>query len=358
MRDRAERYLLVTIAAFATTVAATRWFLDLSGYPTIGGGDLHVAHVLWGGLLLVIAVLLPMLFTGRRASQLSALLAGIGVGLFIDEVGKFLTTSNDYFYAPAAPIIYGGILLLVLVWLIVRKTGGDTAYDATQTLVEAVRDGIDGDLTTQDRDRLVEHMGTVRPDETATPSTVAAQLVATLQSPAMEARLGTPGWVASGRARQLLERWLPRRLERLIILLGMAWAALQAVVAIIVLMVWDDVVVAGVQLIPEASGRLEFPTEPGWTGLMLGIAVVVGLASAAAIGLALGRRERPAMRMALIAALVSVAAGDLVAFYAYQSTALASTVTDLLLLALIIDYRIRLDRSAKIDASDVDEEAA
>ena len=80
--------------AFATTVAATRWYLDLAGYPTIGGGDLHVAHVLWGGLALTIAVLLGLIFVGQRAMLLSALLAGVGVGLFIDEVGKFLTTTN------------------------------------------------------------------------------------------------------------------------------------------------------------------------------------------------------------------------------------------------------------------------
>ena len=56
-RDRAERYLLITIVAFAVTVAGVRWYLDLAGYPTVGGGGLHVAHVLWGGLALLLAAL-------------------------------------------------------------------------------------------------------------------------------------------------------------------------------------------------------------------------------------------------------------------------------------------------------------
>ena len=64
-RDHAERYLLLMIVAFAVTVAATRWFLALTGYPKVGGGGLHVAHMLWGGLLLVVAALLPLLFVGR-----------------------------------------------------------------------------------------------------------------------------------------------------------------------------------------------------------------------------------------------------------------------------------------------------
>ena len=86
---------------------------------------------------------------------------------------------------------------------------------------------------------------------------------------------------------QLLPGW-----SSLVILLGLAWAALQTVVAIIVLLAWDEIIVGGLQLIPEASGRLEFPAEPAWTGLMLGIALVVGPASAAAISLALRHRER------------------------------------------------------------------
>jgi hypothetical protein len=74
-RDHAERYLLITIATFTVTVAGVRWYLDLAGYPTIGSGGLHVAHVLWGGLALLLAALLPMLFVGwscLRCSRASA----------------------------------------------------------------------------------------------------------------------------------------------------------------------------------------------------------------------------------------------------------------------------------------------
>jgi divalent metal cation (Fe/Co/Zn/Cd) transporter len=35
------------------------------------------------------------------AIQASALLSGIGIGLFINEVGKFITQTNDYFFPPA-----------------------------------------------------------------------------------------------------------------------------------------------------------------------------------------------------------------------------------------------------------------
>ena len=115
-RQDAGRYLLLTLLSFAASVSLTRLFLYLTGYPQIGGGTLHIAHLLWGGLLLFIAALVPLIFANRWVYTSAALLAGAGVGLFIDEVGKFITRTNDYFYPPAAPTIYAFFLLTVLVY--------------------------------------------------------------------------------------------------------------------------------------------------------------------------------------------------------------------------------------------------
>jgi hypothetical protein len=350
MRDRAERYLLITIAAFAVTVAATRWYLDMAGYPTVGGGDIHVAHVLWGGFLLVIAVLLPVLFVGRRSLALAALLAGIGAGLFIDEVGKFITTSNDYFFAPAAPIIYGGLLLLVLLWALVRRSRADSPLDATQAAVEALRDAVDGRLTEPDRRRALGRLQRTEAwDREAGPS-MGQTLETALRSPAVDAQLAEPGFVERGDARALLQRLLPTRLERWLILFGLLWTALQAIVATFVLLAWDRLVIGGLEFTADVSGPVEVPTEPLWSLLFLAIAVVVGIGSAAAVVLALRGRERLAMRLALITTLIALLVGDLVAFYAFQIAALASTVLDLLLLGLIVDYRIRLGEAQRTAA--------
>src|SRR5574341_1028791 len=101
-RPGADSYLLITLLSFALSVTLTRMFLFLTGYPQLGGGTLHIAHVLWGGLLLFVAMLLPLLLANRSTYMLSAIVGGIGVGLFIDEVGKFITKTNDYFYPAAA----------------------------------------------------------------------------------------------------------------------------------------------------------------------------------------------------------------------------------------------------------------
>ena len=105
-RFYAERYILLLLISFALSLSFTRLFLEITGYPQIGNSELHFAHVLWGGLIWFSGSLLPLIFANRRAFDLSAILTGIGFGLFIDEVGKFITSSNNYFYPSAAPIIY------------------------------------------------------------------------------------------------------------------------------------------------------------------------------------------------------------------------------------------------------------
>lgn len=110
--DRIDTFVLAGVL----TIFFTRAYLALTGYPQIGNDSLHIAHVLWGGLLLVVAFLLLLL--ANLPNQLfAALLGGVGFGLFIDEVGKFVTQDNDYFYEPAVGIMY---ISFLLIWFISR----------------------------------------------------------------------------------------------------------------------------------------------------------------------------------------------------------------------------------------------
>src|SRR4030067_3174096 len=110
-RENAVRFMLISLLSFVATVTTVRSFLAFTGYPQIGSGTLHIAHVLWGRLILYIGAILPLIYLGPRLHIVGAILSGVGVGLFIDEVGKFITRQNDYFYVAAAPIIYVFFLL-------------------------------------------------------------------------------------------------------------------------------------------------------------------------------------------------------------------------------------------------------
>ncbi len=111
--DLLENFLVSAVAS----VLLIRLFLSLTGYPQLGGDTLHIAHMLWGGLLMLVAVFMALGYLSRPAHEWASVLGGIGFGAFIDELGKFLTQDNDYFFQPAIALIY---VTFILIYLAIR----------------------------------------------------------------------------------------------------------------------------------------------------------------------------------------------------------------------------------------------
>jgi hypothetical protein len=132
--DGADNVRLLAVS-FGVTVVGTRLYLSLTGWPQIGGGDYHIAHALWGGLLLLAGGVITLLWSNAWVPRATALCVGVGCGLFIDEVGKFITARNDYFTPLAAPIIYAFFLAVLGIAVLARGPAPAPAEPPDRLLV-------------------------------------------------------------------------------------------------------------------------------------------------------------------------------------------------------------------------------
>jgi len=353
-REGAERYLMLTLVGFATSVIFTRLFLQLTDYPQVGSGQLHIAHVLWGGLLLFAASLLPLLFANRWTYAVGALLAGIGVGLFIDEVGKFITKANNYFYPAAAPIIYALFLLTVLLYLQVLRTRPRKARTELYQILDSLQEVLDRDLSAQERADLdVRLRRVVRAADDPDIARLADALRGFLASETLYLAPDPDSYRArwSRRVRRFEARLIsPRRMKRLLVGgLGLSglWAlgALAALIGVFTAPP-DNVEVYRVVSGPEAvtsSVPLESVDSSTLVAIYTGLALrgLVGLLLVAAALLLVVGRERRGVVVGYFGLLLSLTTVILLDFYFSQFRAIAGAAFQLALLLGVIYYQRR-----------------
>jgi hypothetical protein len=126
-----ERFLVSAV----TMILVIRTQLWLTNYPQLGGHGLHIAHLLWGGLFMVLAIGILVTFLGRSPRRAAAVVGGVGFGFFIDELGKFITADNNYFFKPAAALIY---LIFVGLFLLSRGLQRQRALSSNERLANAI----------------------------------------------------------------------------------------------------------------------------------------------------------------------------------------------------------------------------
>jgi hypothetical protein len=343
-RGSAERYLILTMLSFAASVSLTRLFLELTGYPQLGDAELHIAHVLWGGLLLFVAALLPLIYANRWVYDATAILAGIGVGLFIDEVGKFITEANDYFYPAAAPIIYAAFLITVLVFIRVRKPISVDSRAELYRALEVMGEVLDHDLEPNELADLRARLERIASNEERPAfAQLANQLLEFLDSDELQVapermtlveRIGT-WWV------MIEQRWMSNVRHKAALIGGLvAVGAISVISAGLVIFGGPEILVAELTEL-VLVGAVGSSTGAALFSLQVALELVVGLLILSGGVLMLIGRDRRGTALAFLGLLLSLVVVNLLTFYFEQfSTIIAATVQFVLLVG-VIRYRQR-----------------
>jgi hypothetical protein len=339
-RENAVRYMVISLLTSVATVILVRLFLYLTGYPQIGSGTLHIAHVLWGGLILYIAAILPLIYLNPRLHMVGAVLSGLGVGLFIDEVGKFITRQYDYFFPAAAPIIYIFFLLVVILVIMIRHPEEvDGRAELVQTL-EIVREQLYRPLDLDERAHIEGDMlKVIEMDSNILHQDMAKHLLEFVRSDKRTAEEAVPSWWM--RIANRWGQWLTEK--RLRVLLGVGMFVLSLLALKYPLQVWLEKVIPNSALVvflhARFGGELTTIDSALLSDVRLALEVVIGVSLLVAVALLVAGKNRQAINLGFLCLLVSVAVLDMLLFFFEQFSTVLTVGFQFILLFGLMHYR-------------------
>ena len=318
-RTNAGELLDIFLIMAVGTLLTIRFFLAATGYPQVGGGELHIAHMLWGGLGMMAALVVVFTLQGHLWLAVAAAGGGAGFGTFIDELGKFITKDNDYFFKPTIALIY---LIFVVLYLVFRSIGRFRKLSHQERLVNALDLAKESEMHELDpRDREAALGLLAGCDQTD--DTVVALQTLLRHTPTVEDATRTRLARFDAGARGLYQRTVDRRWFKLVFVGFFVIVALVSLAA-------GVVAVAG-YLAGGLSGGNLAPSDADLVSIgQLLTAIAIGLFTL--LGVVVWRRGRlAAYRWFVRAVLVGIFVGGFLNFYQSQLGALV----DLVLLVLV-----------------------
>jgi uncharacterized membrane protein YwzB len=340
--DRSSRLMVIVLVSCALTIALTRLYLVMTGYPQIGNSTFHLAHALWGGLALFLAGIMALIVQNRGSAEIVALLTGVGFGLFVDEVGKFITQKNDYFFPLAAPIVYASLVLILLLAELARRHQLRNPRAHLVAAISLSQTIADGTATQTEITAMANH---IRQARTGSLDDASAALLNGIETSMALADQVEEPFAFVGRAirrvRRAVASWLPANRARLLARWAMALFCVLGLLQLLLLI--------GVALAPEGLRRaltLSVRDQPvGDLGKIVffvtwGLnAVVALLAGITWWALRPGRvRRRVALSRGYGAMLLMLLLGNLLSSYVYQFAVLLEATLQVITLGLLVRW--------------------
>jgi hypothetical protein len=111
------------------------------------------------------ALILLLAYLGRTSRRWAALFGGVGFGTFIDEVGKFVTRDNDYFYRPAVALIYVVFVLAYVAMRSIHRRREPTGEEYVVNALQALEESALRDLQREERERALHYLARAKPGD-------------------------------------------------------------------------------------------------------------------------------------------------------------------------------------------------
>jgi hypothetical protein len=343
-RKDAVRYFRLNLLSFAASVTFTRFFLMATGYPQLGNETLHIAHVLYGGVILYAGSLLPLIIANRWAYTLSSVLSGVGVGLFIDEVGKFITQSNDYFFPAAAPIIYAFFLISVLIYSKVVKGAPSDTRTEFYAVLESLERVVDRDMDTEDHGELRSRLKRIKAQEANTDlGLLSDQILDFVESEAIHVERHEQGLIdkAAEWFNGFEEAWLSRGRLRQIVIVGMLLFGLAGAIRLFYYTSGGPALLES--LLRERVSGLPAVTSVSlfWAKAQLVMEGLVGVSLLSSVALLMLGKERIGLGVGSIGMVVYLVGVNLIQFYIDQFSTVVKSLIQFLFLQTIYYYQRR-----------------
>lgn len=324
----------VFLVSAVVSLLLVRAGLALSGFPQLGGRGLHIAHMLWGGMFMLASLLVLLGFVGRAAQFGAAFLSGVGFGTFIDEIGKFLTSDNNYFFRPAVALIYVIFVLLFMAGRALERLTGFTDRELLANAFDLARESHLHHRRAAHNAQVLASLQRRQPGDPLVDALLRTLETAEDEPPLVPAPLR--------RLQSWADRWYlalirSRLLNRaVLVLVGLYGVFIAGSLTLPVVSAWSKLVSGQLEELVDPAGIAGGGALVGHvlTGTMLLIGVVM-----------LWRSRQVAYRWFERAVLVNLLLAQVFTFYLQQFGALAGLAIDLVLL-LVLGGLMRTERRA------------
>jgi hypothetical protein len=277
---------------------------------------------------MLVAIVMLLLFLSSWSRVLAALVGGAGFGAFIDELGKFVTSDNDYFFKPTPALLYVAFVVLFLATRQVRRFRSFTPEEKLVNAIELLEKLAAGGLSRSDRTRALDLLAGADQRDPLVPLLRERFLAA--RSSVDEPRLARFGNAAERRYAALVtNRWFQRLLAAIFILEGIGF----------VLTVLATAVVVAGALLGVAEAQAALSEAPGEGGIATPIELVAGAiaGSLVVVGVARLRTSRArayhAFELAILVDLL------LAKPFAFLALGFVATIDVAILVALLVTLR-------------------